>query len=684
MPNTARNHEESRKAVCLLCLKKTTSELTATVIDRIKLFVCSNLNFEDSRVPAGICSTCRKALQEKQSDSESKRKLPDLFDFSKIKIPVTLRSSSVPCTCTICQIARSVEENGIGNGHPLAISSRKRGRPETLDSDQQVSFKNSPPPPEKKCPRCLSIIGKGKRHICTPKTLTENLSSLAETFPKSGEHLASSIIKQKEASPGGTVRLSQLFGKPYPVVPGSSKSFKTQATPCLTTSSMIEIQQATGLSNTKMRNLASVIHKSTPKKSGIEPYFQKKFADAGRALEDHFYTQNVMLESKGEEVERQIVTCTDLNDFVQELLDVREVSPHDSLSKLSLDNGGGFFKVSLSIIDKNEEKNHPGNQKKPKQNLKKPSSLSSGVKKIFIISIAENISETHKNIQKILKPLCLEKIKFIVACDLKIANLLCGIQSHASKHPCCYCDVSSDFLQECGELQTFGSLRTLSKMFNESKAKDAKQFYNCTKDPLLPEEDSARVLDVIPPPELHLLIGVVNHLFSGMKKLWPQASEWPQFFHILPEVYHGGQSFNGPACHKLLQNVDKLEQLAQDKSQFQVQMWISAFRDFQAVVHGMFGMHLCDNYLELILKFKASCEVLPISITPKIHIVFHHVAQFIQKSFQSLGHSTEQAAESLHRDFSLHWNERFKRNQVHPDYKNNLLKAVVEYNSKHI
>jgi len=136
MPNIARNHEESRKAVCLLCMQKSTTGLTLTVIDRIKKLVSPDLNFEDPRVPAGICSTCRKCLQENSSESVSKRQLPDLFDFSKIQISITLRSSPVPCSCTICQIARSIEKQGIGKGHPLSISSKKRGRPETSDSNQ--------------------------------------------------------------------------------------------------------------------------------------------------------------------------------------------------------------------------------------------------------------------------------------------------------------------------------------------------------------------------------------------------------------------------------------------------------------------------------------------------------------------------------------------------------------------
>jgi hypothetical protein len=36
------------------------------------------------------------------------------------------------------------------------------------------------------------------------------------------------------------------------------------------------------------------------------------------------------------------------------------------------------------------------------------------------------------------------------------------------------------------------------------------------------------VLSIIPPPELNLLLGVVNHLFVGLKKVWPDAEQWPQ------------------------------------------------------------------------------------------------------------------------------------------------------------
>ena len=59
--------------------------------------------------------------------------------------------------------------------------------------------------------------------------------------------------------------------------------------------------------------------------------------------------------------------------------------------------------------------------------------------------------------------------------------------------------------------------------FQLSSQKEPKLFYNCVYDPLLPEDDDTTVLSVIPPPELHLMLGIVNLLF----KAWGgQIAEW--------------------------------------------------------------------------------------------------------------------------------------------------------------
>ncbi|CAH0560384.1 unnamed protein product [Brassicogethes aeneus] len=74
-------------------------------------------------------------------------------------------------------------------------------------------------------------------------------------------------------------------------------------------------------------------------------------------------------------------------------------------------------------------------------------------------------------------------------------------------------------------------------------------------------DDDKLILDVIPPPELHLLLGCVNTLYGSMDKLYPDiATKWAQQSNIERSYTNGGKfSFAGNACNALLNNVNKLK-----------------------------------------------------------------------------------------------------------------------------
>ena len=366
--------------------------------------------------------------------------------------------------------------------------------------------------------------------------------------------------------------------------------------------------------------------------------------------------------------------CQSLEELVWNILDERNVAPPESLVKISLDGGGEFFKVCLQVVDLSESSGR----------MKNEGYLSTGVKKIFIVCIVEDLKESYSNISKILSLLKTKEIHHLTVCDLKVANILCGIQGHASKHPCCFCEVTSERLHQEDHPRTLGSLRKSFEAFKISDKPVAAQFLNSIHEPLLSGPDETEILDLLVPPELHILLGVVNHLYQGMKKIWAAASSWPQKLHIKPSPQHGGENFNGPACQKLLKNIDQLELLTQASSSFQAQPFVRAFRDFQAVVHSCFGMSLDQDYDRFIKNFKNSCKSLPISITPKIHILFFHVPEFIRRRKMPLGIFSEQASESVHHDFQKFWNTRYKREMNNPNYSNQLLRSIIEYNSKHI
>ena len=133
-----------------------------------------------------------------------------------------------------------------------------------------------------------------------------------------------------------------------------------------------------------------------------------------------------------------MVYCPNLEELVWFILDQRRLAPPESLIKISLDGGGSFFKVCLQVV----------NLSNSSPEAKRGEYLSTGVKKIFIIAIVEDISETFYNISQILGLIKTKDILHLMVCDLKVANILCGLQGHASKHPCCFCEVAKESLHQ--------------------------------------------------------------------------------------------------------------------------------------------------------------------------------------------------------------------------------------------
>ena len=150
--------------------------------------------------------------------------------------------------------------------------------------------------------------------------------------------------------------------------------------------------------------------------------------------------------------------------------------------------------------------------------------------------------------------------------------------------------------------------------------------------------------------------------------------------NVKKEDYHGGQ-FAGNESRKLLKNVDKLKALHPPTS---VTKFITAFRSFDVVVEACYGKDLNPDFQRRIVAFAMDYLKLGISVTPKVHAVFFHVAEFCLLTGKGLGPWSEQAGESVHHDFKQTW-KNYKVNDVERDiYSENLLRAVAAYNSKHL
>ena len=67
------------------------------------------------------------------------------------------------------------------------------------------------------------------------------------------------------------------------------------------------------------------------------------------------------------------------------------------------------------------------------------------VQKLQILAIVPDIQENHSNVAKMWNSLDLDPLDDYgdvkVAADLKLCNIMLGLQSHASSHPCSWCDI---------------------------------------------------------------------------------------------------------------------------------------------------------------------------------------------------------------------------------------------------
>ena len=173
-------------------------------------------------------------------------------------------------------------------------------------------------------------------------------------------------------------------------------------------------------------------------------------------------------------VNRNVVYCNDIDNLISHVCQQRGFHPETRLFvKIGIDGGGSFLKVCLNIDRENDELTSLISQKK-KWSYEKQSSCDkfkySGVFKLIILAIVEDVEESYTNVKCLLDLLQLknalisENIVYSYAFDMKLANRFLGLGTATSTFPCPWCELpksqfaEQDFLFEGGEMRTLGSI----------------------------------------------------------------------------------------------------------------------------------------------------------------------------------------------------------------------------------
>ena len=147
-----------------------------------------------------------------------------------------------------------------------------------------------------------------------------------------------------------------------------------------------------------------------------------------------------------------------------------------------------------------------------------------------------------------------------LAFDLKCANSVLGISSHSGKFACLYCEGECGL--EAGKPRTLGSLDYhYERYVSDGKKRTRMQDYKNVINPRLvyhQEDPEIRLEQKVPPPELHIMMGVVDKLCTLLLCIWPLFEKWLKSHYIMMRGYHGS-GLDGNNASRFLSLVNVLE-----------------------------------------------------------------------------------------------------------------------------
>lgn len=259
----------------------------------------------------------------------------------------------------------------------------------------------------------------------------------------------------------------------------------------------------------------------------------------------------------------------------------------------------------------------------------------------------------------------------------------------------CFAEGDASGLQiseECLKLKTFGDIKESYQQFSTLNfdKRFAKTCHSTVNLPLFEESDDMPVIEKALIPELHEIQGIVNHIFfDGLVPLLGRdnALKWPKKFNLIPKHYHGEQ-FEGNACRRLLKESDALndKDILQGTPILKITPFIQLLKALDKLVNASFkSERLDEEWRQHLMLVKRIFPATGLSFTLKIHVLLEHLEHGLYfLNGNSLGMWSEQAGESVHREFLKYWSKYQVNNLESDDYCNQLKRAVVEFSSRHL
>ena len=391
------------------------------------------------------------------------------------------------------------------------------------------------------CHKCNQKIGRGIAHPCVVSNKVDNIYVLAAENNNVKEQVASTVIHEKGNKVDSEISLKNKRGRDLRV----KINPKLVQKKVMSHEEMDALAMNTNLTDNKAKKTMQMYRKINGKGS-IQPHYRESRAAKVKKNAEFLVNKKLkLMDSKKVVRDIDVVVMPKVDEYVEFLRETRNIAPENVHVKVGFDNGGGFYKGTLSVMDKSTNP-----EDKPKFG---PDFKDTGVKKLSFVELAQDIKENYDNVSTLFKENNfheLDQSKLTYIGDQKMEYIATGKSGPLGKCCCYYCRVRGPLTgqEEVVELYTIGMLREHNRQFvaNGSKLKDAQLYDNMIHAPLLTGPDFMLVLDQFLPPQLHLLLRSVNHIVENLQlnsqKLYGTdfVMDFVKQNAIVCQNYHGG------------------------------------------------------------------------------------------------------------------------------------------------
>ena len=216
-----------------------------------------------------------------------------------------------------------------------------------------------------------------------------------------------------------------------------------------------------------------------------------------------------------------VTIVKDAKSFIDKVIEVRGLNKDTVKCRVVPDKGQGSLKIVVSVFDSDIDPDISFTYQEGKHEKL------TGSNRLLVLAKVNGGQERYENIRLLLERLQLQRISGLVLVgDLSIVNVYIGISSHGGKYACYICEGESTL--EAGPACIFRNLASQHEgcIARGSDPKTMKLFKNVIHPCLVMGDPEQEVGELIPLPELHLLMGVGNWGYKLLLKVWPSLLLW--------------------------------------------------------------------------------------------------------------------------------------------------------------